>query len=65
MQASGLILVALFSAAVSYLALLHFSSSSSSCVVVVTGESFRISGCDFTEEFIGFAKTLRVANLQP
>ncbi|AIZ76622.1 triple gene block protein 3 [Elderberry carlavirus B] len=33
-----------------------------SCTVVISGESIVIRGCEFTEQFIEYAKGLRVAN---
>nr|QED43116.1 TGB3 [Garlic common latent virus] len=35
--------------------------SESSCTIIITGESLTIRGCEFTPDFIEYAKTLGVA----
>lgn len=35
--------------------------SGNSCVVIITGESVRISSCEFDEHFVEFAKSVRPA----
>nr|AAK85159.1 TBG3 [Alfalfa latent virus] len=37
-----------------------FKNSVCQCTVVLTGESVKIVGCEFTSEFIEYAKTLKV-----
>lgn len=39
------------------------SYSKCSCVVLVTGESIRIEGCEFTPEFIEYAKSLAIPKI--
>lgn len=41
----------------------YIGSSDNSCVVVVSGHSVVIRGCEFTPEFIDYAKTLRIPKL--
>ncbi|ABS89248.1 triple gene block protein 3 [Coleus vein necrosis virus] len=59
-----LIKLAILAAAVTFAALLLSNGwgSTCNCVVHISGESVRITGCEFTKDFIGYAKTLRVAN---
>nr|QED43242.1 TGB3 [Garlic common latent virus]QED43248.1 TGB3 [Garlic common latent virus] len=38
-----------------------YRRAESSCTVIITGESLTIRGCEFTPDFIEYAKTLRVA----
>nr|WOL52766.1 triple gene block protein 3 [Carrot virus S] len=39
-----------------------FNTPSSPCLVTITGESIRISGCTFDETFSEYAKTLTIPN---
>jgi hypothetical protein len=41
----------------------YIGNSDNSCVVVISGHSLVIRGCDFTPEFIDYAKTLRIPKL--
>jgi hypothetical protein len=41
----------------------YIGNSDNSCVVVISGHSLVIRGCDFTPEFIDYAKTLRIPRL--
>ena len=42
---------------------IYLGNSNDSCVVVISGHSVVIKGCDFTPEFIDYAKTLRIPKL--
>lgn len=39
----------------------YFSNRGNTCVVVITGESVRIVGCEFTDNFVEFAKVVKPA----
>ncbi len=41
---------------------LKATKSGQGCTVVVTGESVKIIGCEFTEGFIEYARNLKPAN---
>nr|ACG60023.1 triple gene block protein 3 [Carrot carlavirus WM-2008] len=49
---------------ISALAILNLLSGSSNnlCVVVITGESIKISGCVFDDNFAEYARTLTIPN---
>nr|QED43140.1 TGB3 [Garlic common latent virus] len=47
-----LVILSLFSA---------YWHSDSGCTIIITGESLTIRGCEFTPDFIEYAKTLGVA----
>lgn len=42
---------------------IYLSNPNDSCVVVLSGHSVVIKGCDFTPEFIDYAKTLQIPRL--
>lgn len=41
--------------------ILYFSNRDNTCVVVITGESVKIVGCEFTDNFVEFAKVVKPA----
>jgi len=38
----------------------YLKNTQNSCTIILTGESVKILGCDFSSEFIEYAKTLKV-----
>lgn len=42
---------------------LYFKNTLNSCTIILTGESVKILGCDFSSEFIEYAKTLKVQTI--
>lgn len=49
---------------ITYLLLCAYNTSGRSrCIVSITGESIHIEGCEFTPEFIEYAKSLAIPNI--
>nr|AXL97640.1 triple-gene-block protein 3 [Potato virus H] len=54
----GLVIVAAFSLCS---AVLHLLQSGTGCTVIITGESVKIIGCEFTDKFLEYARGLKPA----
>lgn len=51
----------LITSLVASVCILYFSNRDNTCVVVITGESVKIVGCEFTDNFVEFAKVVKPA----
>ena len=59
----SLVVLFLASFVVVLCASIYLGNPNDSCVVVISGHSVVIKGCDFTPEFIDYAKTLQIPKL--
>ncbi|AHN84514.1 triple gene block 3 protein [Gaillardia latent virus] len=46
------------------LCIVYFRDRNNTCVVVITGESVKIVGCEFTDNFVEFAKVVKPAGVR-